>query len=134
MEKKKFPGLELIQALLCAALLIGLFTIAAPCGPKADGSWMSCHWAGQSLRGLAALLLIFALIRLLVKNTGIRMGMDLATIPTALLAALLPGRLISLCMMADMACRSVMRPTVLVFSALLILLAGIDLAGNLKKK
>ena len=134
MEKKKALGLELIQALIGAALLISLFTVAAPCAPKADGGWMTCHWAGQAVRGLAALLLVFALIRLIIKNTGVRMGMDLASIPTALLAALLPGRLISLCMMADMPCRSVMRPTVLVFSVLLILLASFDLARNWKKK
>ena len=134
MEKKKFPTVEMIQTLFTAALLVSLLTVAEPCGPKADGTWMTCHWAGQTLRGLAVLLLMFAVIRVSVQNTGIRIGMDLASIPTALLATVLPGKMIPLCMMADMQCRSIMRPTILVFSFLIILLAAADLARNLKKK
>ena len=36
--------------------LIGIRTFFAPCGPKEDGSWMSCHWAGQAVTGTAAVL------------------------------------------------------------------------------
>ena len=41
--------------------LIGIRTFFAPCGPKEDGSWMSCHWAGQAVTGTAAVLVVLAI-------------------------------------------------------------------------
>lgn len=132
--KGRLSPLALAQLLVCLAFLAGLFSFLAPCGPKPDGGFMVCRWAGRAVTGLAAVLCVIAALRLLMKDARIRAGLDLAAIPTALLAALTPGRLINLCMMADMRCRSVMRPGILVFSVLILALAAADLIVNGKKK
>ena len=132
--KKSLSILALVQLIACLLFLVGLLTVFAPCAPKEDGGFMTCHWAGNAAAGLAAVLCVMSVIRLAARDRRLRMGLDLAVIPTALLAALTPGRLIGLCMMADMRCRSVMRPAMLVFSVLILVLAGIDLIHNGKEK
>ena len=132
--KRSNIGLALAQLLVCLLFFAGLLTVFAPCGPKEDGGFMTCHWAGNTLVGLAAVLCVMSVIRLAARDRKARMGVDLAAIPTALLAAMTPGKLIGLCMMADMRCRSVMRPAALIFSVLILVLAGIDLIYNGKEK
>ena len=95
---------------------------------------MTCHWAGQAVTGVAALLAVLATVRFFLADSRAKLGLDLAVIPTAMLAALIPGRLINLCMMHDMRCRAVMRPAVIVFSVLLIAAALVDLLMQRKKK
>lgn len=123
--KKKPGALDAALLLLSAALLLGVWTVFAPCAPKEDGSWMSCHWAGRAVAGTAAVLTLLAALRLLVPRA--RLGLDLAMLPTAALALLLPGHLIGLCMMPDMRCRSVMLPAVTVLSILIAAAAAMDL-------
>ena len=132
--KKSFPVFALLQLIVCLLCLAGLLTVFAPCAPKEDGSFMTCHWAGSAAAGLAAVLCVISAIRVAARDRKLRMGLDLAAIPTALLTALTPGKLIGLCMMADMRCRSVMRPATLIFSVLILVLAGIDLVCNGKEK
>ena len=83
--------------------------------------------------GVAAVLTALAIMRLFVKDTKARLGLSAAMIPAALLSALFPGRLISLCMMPAMRCRAVMSPAVTVLSVLIIAAAGIDVAVQHKK-
>jgi len=117
---------DVLLILFSAALLAGLLTVLRPCAAKDDGSWMTCHWAGQALLGVAGAMLLLSVIRLLGKN-GFRNGTDAALILLALLAASIPGHLVSLCMMPTMRCRSTMTPCTLVLSCLTALAAAIDL-------
>ena len=125
---------DLVQLVLSLCFFCGILFVFGPCGPKEDGGWMTCHWAGQAVTGVAAVLAVLALLRLLVKGNGVKAGLSLAVIPTALLALLIPGKLIGLCMMADMRCHMVMTPAVTVFSLLLAALAAVDSVLLLKKK
>lgn len=135
MQKKKTISiLDIVQTVVSLCFLLGILFVFGPCGPKEDGGWMTCHWAGRAVTGVAALLLVLALVRLPVKDSRIKLGLDIAVLPAALLAALIPGRLISLCMMADMRCRSVMQPAVTVFAILLIVLSAADILLLRKKK
>ena len=131
--KQKINALDVILLALSAVLLLGVLTVFAPCGAKEDGGWMTCHWAGNAVAGAAAVLTALAAMRLLMKDRKTRLGLSAAMIPTALLAALLPGRLISLCMMPSMRCRAVMSPAVMVLSVLIIAAAVIDAASGRKK-
>ena len=130
---RKINGFDAILLVLGASLLAGVLTVFAPCGAKEDGGWMTCHWAGNAVAGVAAVLTALAVMRLFVKNTKMRLGLSASMIPVALLSALLPGRLISLCMMPSMRCRAVMSPAVTVLSVLIIAAAGIDIAMQRKK-
>ena len=120
MEKGKLHiGIsDLILTVLSAVFLAGIRTVFTPCGSAEDGSWMTCHWAGQAVTGLAAVLFAISLIHLFIQKTEIKQGLSLAMIPAAVLTALLPGNLISLCMMNTMRCHSLMRPFVIVMGIL----------------
>ena len=131
---KRFGVCDILLPLSALAFLLGLFFVFSPCGAKEDGGWMNCHWAGQALKGVAALELALALCHLLPAPAERKLGLDLALIASALLALLIPGRLIGLCMMASMRCRSLMVPAVTVFSVLLAALALADLLIQRKKK
>ena len=130
---RKINGFDAILFVLSAALFAGVLTVFAPCGAKEDGGWMTCHWAGNAVAGVAAVLTALVIMRLFVKDTKARLGLSAAMIPAALLSALFPGRLISLCMMPAMRCRAVMSPAVTVLSVLIIAAAGIDVAAQHKK-
>ena len=125
-KSRTYSACDILLPVLALAFFLGLLFVFGPCGPKEDGGWMSCHWAGQALRGLAAAMLVIALLHLLPGRAKQKMGLDMAMIPLAVLALLLPGRLISLCMMASMRCRSVMAPAVTVFAVLMIVLSILD--------
>ena len=135
MENKKINiGVsDIILLVLSAVFMIGIRTFFASCGPKDDGSWMTCHWAGQAVTGIAAVLLVIAIIHMFVPNAKIKQGLSLAVIPAALLSAILPGNLIGLCMMNTMRCHSVMHPAVIVVSVLMIAAAVLDLIMQRKK-
>lgn len=127
---KRSPAYSVGDFLLPAltlAFFLGLLFVFGPCGAKEDGGWMTCHWAGQALKGLAGAMLVIALGHLLPGRTELKRGLDLAMLPLSVLAFLLPGRLIGLCMMAQMRCRSVMTPAVTVFSVLLAVVSVLDL-------
>ncbi|MBQ9647079.1 MAG: DUF4418 family protein [Oscillospiraceae bacterium] len=131
--EKKINVTDIALLVLSAALLIGVLTVFAPCGPKEDGGWMTCHWAGNATAGVAAVLTVLALVRLLMRDAKIRLGLSAAMIPAALLAALIPGRIIRLCMMPSMRCRAVMSPAVAVCAVLIIAAAGVDILMRRKK-
>jgi len=131
---KRFTVCDFVLPILALCLLLGLLFVFNPCGPKEDGGWMTCHWAGQALRGIAALELALSLLHLIPAPNERKRGLDMALIGTAVLAVCVPGHLINLCMMADMRCRSVMTPAVTVLSGLLIVAALADLLLRRERK
>ena len=135
MEKKKINiGVtDIILLVLSIVFLIGIRTFFAPCGPKDDGSWMTCHWAGQAITGIASVLLVISVIHMFVKDAKVKQGLAIAMIPMALFSAILPGNMIGLCMMNTMRCHSVMHPATIVMSVLMIAAAVLDLIMQRKK-
>ena len=131
MKKKEIGVADILLLILSSALLLGVLTVFAPCGPKEDGGWMTCHWAGNAVAGVAAALTACAVARILVGKA--RFGLDFAMIAMAALATQLPGRLIPLCMMADMRCRAVMKPAATVCAVLIIAAALWDILARARK-
>ncbi|MBQ9625025.1 MAG: DUF4418 family protein [Clostridia bacterium] len=128
MEKKiniKINDIILLAVSFC--FLIGMKFVFGPCGPKEDGGFMACHWAGNAITGLAAVLTAISVIHIIVQNNQLKMGLALSTVPIAVFAFLIPNRVINLCMMHDMRCHTVMAPAVIVFSTLVIAAAAADL-------
>ena len=126
MRSHKVRVTDVLLLALGVLLLAGTLTFLSPCGPKEDGSWMTCHWAGNAVAGVAGALLALAVVRLFVSG-GAKLGLDVGTAALAALAALLPGRLIDLCMTAGMRCRAVMTPGVTVLAALTLAAAAADI-------
>ena len=108
-------------------------TILKACGPAEDGSFMHCHTAEQSLFILALVIAAAGVASLFAKG-ALRKAIALAEFMLAFVGLLLPGTLISLCMMPDMRCRSVMRPGALVFCVLVIAASAIDIIRLFRRK
>lgn len=125
---------DVILLVLGALFVLGINTFFAPCGPKDDGGWMTCHWAGHAEAGIAVVISVIALIHLLVPNPATKRGLDLAVLPLTVLAAILPVNLISLCGMKTMRCHTVMHPAVIVVSIVIILVTICDILIQRKKK
>ena len=128
MKDKGFRIWDIASIALSALFLVGTLTFMKPCAAHEDGSWMSCHWAGQALMGIAALLTALSVMKCVVRGTGAKRGLALSMIPAALLAALLPGSLIDLCMMDTMRCHQVTQPGATVFGCLIAAISLADFA------
>ena len=126
-EKKGIGVCPLLQIVLNAIFFIGIQTTFAPCAPHEDGTWMTCHWAGEALTGLAAVMLILSLLHLVPLRSGAKTGLAIAMIPLAVLVICLPGHLIPLCMMEIMRCHTLMQPSVSVIAVLNIILSALYL-------
>ena len=72
---------DIILLVLSIIFLVGILTFFKTCGPKTDGSWMTCHWAGNVVTGLAALLAVISLIHLLIPDRKIKIGLSVSIIP-----------------------------------------------------
>lgn len=131
---KKNTGKPVTTVLLLIVSLLffaAAMTVLSPCGPKEDGTWMNCHYAGQAIRILALLSIAAA-----AASNGLNLSPRQRRVPDALLlvfgilAALLPGTVIHLCMMPQMRCRAIMRPGAVVFGILLAAAALADLLAG----
>ena len=116
MRKQIIPAVVLL--ILSILIVIGSRTFLAPCVHE-DGSFGSCHWAGQMLFGLGCVTGILSVLLLCVKR--FRAGIYLSMLPVCVLGILTPGTLIDLCHMSVMRCRMVMQPAMIIlFSAALL--------------
>lgn len=129
MNKKRFNvgPCDFAMLFVSAFLCIGINSFFKTCGPKADGSWMTCHWAGQALKAFSLVLFIISLMHFCISEPKIKQGISVAVIPVALFSAIIPGGYIKLCMAQTMRCHSITRPAVIVLSVLLIISAVIDI-------
>ena len=126
-EKRRFGITDVLLLVLNLIFFVGIQTVFAPCEARPDGSWMTCHWAGQAVIGIAAALLAIAVMHLVIPRTQVKIGLSLAVIPVSVLAFAVPDHLIDLCMMETMHCHTVMEPAVTVLSLLNVLLAAADI-------
>lgn len=124
---------DVLLLILSAVYVVGISTFFKPCGPKDDGSWMTCHWAGKAVLAFAIVILVFSIIRFFFADSKIKIGLSIATIPTAILSALIPGVFINLCRMETMRCRAITRPSVIVISVLIVVIAIIDVVSSFSK-
>ena len=126
-KKHRFGITDVLLLVLNLIFFVGIQTVFAPCEARPDGSWMTCHWAGQALMGIAAALLTIAVMHLVIPRAQVKIGLSLAVIPVSVLAFAVPDHLIDLCMMETMHCHTVMEPAVTVLSLLNVLLAAADI-------
>ena len=116
MNKSIVPAMILL--ILSIVIIFGSQTFLSPCIHE-DGSFGSCHWAGQALLGLGCVAGILAILSLCVQKA--RLGTYMSALPVCGLGILTPGTLIDLCHMSTMRCRMVMQPAmILLFSAALL--------------
>lgn len=128
--KKNILGIA--EFLFAAVLTIGSFTVFKACGEH-EGKFMACHWAQNAVTLIGAVTAILALVRIILKNTGIKAGIAIGISLLSAAVIIIPGHVISLCMMETMRCHSIFRPAVTVIGALLVIIAVIDAAAGIIK-
>lgn len=135
MKKFRIGAADIVLLVISVLFLAGMLFWFGPCDHlKDDGSYMNCHWAGVVLSGIAAVMAVISLAHLLIPDRGMKAGLSAALIPCAVFACVVPGNLISLCMMSEMRCRSVMTPAAIVCAVLLMIAAAADIALQLRRK
>ena len=132
-KKGKIGVSDIVLFVVSAFFLIGILTVFAPCGPKEDGSFMTCHWAGLSVAGNAAVLAALSILHMILPDRAVKTGVSLACIPVAVLAAMTPQYIIHMCMMDTMRCHAVMRPAAIVMSILVIAASIFDVVTQKRK-
>ncbi len=135
--KSNYFASKLLSILLLALsvfLTLGTQFVFHACDAGADGSHMVCHWAQQATTGIAGVLVLLHIFHLLARDAKSRAAFLIAGLPVTVLAMLVPGRLIPLCMMADMRCQAVMRPAVLTVGGIILVLTVIALVLNLRRE
>lgn len=120
MKKTLIPACIVLA--LALVIIVGSQSFLSPCVHE-DGSFGSCHWAGQALLGLGCALGIQAVLALILRGRQARLGVYLSMLPVCAAALLTPGTLISLCRMATMRCQAVMKPAMLLMFSLSLLAA-----------
>ena len=130
MEKKKI--LAIISLVAAIVLFIGLTSFAGPC-PVTEGEMpMKCHWTGQALKGLAVVMALSSILKLVSKDRGIAIGISLVEVINGIYAILIPTVLIGTCMHEEMMCNTGMKPFVIIISLIYIVLAAVNIYMNKK--
>ncbi len=115
-------------------LAIGVMTIFSACGRKDDGSWMHCHDVQNAVAVCGLIMTALFALCVFVKNKMIRMLLYLAALAAAVVAFLLPGTIMPMCMMNTMRCYTVMQPYVRIMAVIAALSALLGMISSLTKK
>lgn len=129
-KQKKRPVASIAVFLFSLVLFAAVMTVLSPCGPKEDGTFMSCHQAGTALRilsGAAVGISLFSMLMAAKENAKMRLAADLLIVVLCLAILIVPGNVIHLCMMPEMRCRALMKPGSAVLSVLLLAAVVMDL-------
>ena len=127
--KGRIPAVIIIILALVAA--VGSRTFLGPCVHE-DGTFGPCHYAGQAVFGLALVMAAEGAAAAAWNNIAVRRGVFLSLLITGILGILTPGTQFTLCTMAAMRCRAVMRPSMMILFSLMCVTAavGVILTGE----
>ena len=117
--------LGIAEAIFAVILAAGSVTFFSACR-SADGKYMTCHWAQNTITLIGAVLAIQALLRILIPDRKTKAGLSLGIFLLSASAIFVPGTLINLCMMHTMECHTVFRPAVIVICSLNTVISGTD--------
>ena len=105
-------------------IIIGLLVAFAPfgyahvCFPKADGSFMKCHWTGEAVRMLGGLIAALGVIFSVCKRS--RIGLAFSNIGLGICLILLMTVVIGTCKNAAMPCNVWTKPVIMLLAIVLI--------------
>ena len=121
--KKNILGIA--ELILAALLTVGSFTFFKACGEH-EGKFMACHWAQNAVTLIGIVITLLALLRIILKNSGIKAGLAIGVFASAAAVIFIPDNVIFLCMMDTMSCHTTFKPAVIVIASVLAAAAGVD--------
>lgn len=124
---------DIILIALSLLLTIGSFTFFRACPAHEDGTFMSCHWAQQTITGLGLVMLAMSVVHIITGSNSVKSGLSAGLICTSVFSALIPGIFINICKMDTMRCVMVTRPADMIISFVITGIAVIDLIVQTKK-
>jgi hypothetical protein len=121
------------------SVFAGLFLFLASaflfqCPQMESGAYMNCHKANVALAVLACLVVVGGLVLLFGKSRKAALLASSLVAAVGVVSALVPGVLVQLCMMPEMTCRALLRPTALVCSVVILLSAVLRLVAEVRGK
>ena len=129
---------NIVTLILSLILSVGVMTFADACHNKMMGKWMHCHYVQMDVFYIGIGLIVVSLPALFIKNEKIALISAFVQMALEVVAILLPGTIMDMCMMHTMRCYSVMKPFVTVMGILVIIsaLAGeiVNLLGGKQQK
>lgn len=124
--RKNMRKVDFIYAFLNVMFFFGSVFVFHACGPKEDGSWMTCHYAGNVVSLLFLILAAASVINIFV-TAEIKAGIFIASLMVAAGNIFVPGTLVRLCSMEQMRCNVITRPCTISFSIVVVLCAAVNL-------
>ncbi len=115
--------ISLIPVCVSIMLTVGVMTVFSACGIKDDGTWMHCHDAQIDTAVCGGIMAVLFLLAAFAKGWAVKVLLNLIAVAASIAAFLIPGTIISMCMMNTMRCYTVMQPFVRIMSAAAILFA-----------
>jgi hypothetical protein len=112
-------------AITLAAILLFTVTCIFQCPKTEAGTYMNCHKANVAVAVISGVLIVLGIFLCVLKNKLARRILFGISACVSVVCAIVPGIVISLCMMPGMTCRSIMRPLDLIFSFLIFLFSGV---------
>lgn len=118
-------------------VIIGLLVFFAPfgfaqvCPPRADGSFMKCHWMGEEARMLGGLIAALGVVFSLCKSS--RIGIAFSNIGVGICLILLQTTVIGTCKNTAMHCNVYTKPVILLLAGALVIINAGYLLFNRKK-
>ena len=137
-SKVKFGLTDILAAATVALFFFGIRFWFPVCAPMEMG-FMTCHWAGEVLKGVSWLLAALTAVHIFVPDGRVKIGMDISVAGICILALNVPGGIVNICPNPDMSCRTA-QPWTIIFCVLMSLIALADvlfylwLASNEKHK
>lgn len=133
MSKKNII-LSAVPAVLSLLLSLGTLTVFRACAAKEDGTWMNCHNAQNAVVIAAAFLFIIFSVTMVIKIKAVRISLFLIGLAGSIVIFLIPGTIVSMCMMNTMQCYTLMQPFVRVMSAVIAVFSVIGIVTSLGQK
>jgi phosphoglycerol transferase MdoB-like AlkP superfamily enzyme len=116
---------NIIITIMSIILLIAAFIFQCP--QKDDGSYMHCHNANIALAVISCVIIVLGIISFVSKNTIAKYVLSAVVAVASVLGAMIPGIIVSLCMMPEMTCRAALRPTAIICSVIICIFAIVSL-------
>ncbi len=132
MSKKTL--FSLIPAIISLLFSVGVLTVFSACGMKDDGSWMRCHRVQNAVAICGAVMTLLFFASALIKERTSRAVLNAAAFAGSVLAFLLPGAVMPMCMMTTMRCYTVMQPFTRIMTVITAIFAVCGFIRALKGK
>jgi hypothetical protein len=112
---------------LAAIFLFAAAAFMFKCPKMESGAYMNCHKANVMVAVISSILIVLNIVLFLIKNRNVSTIITGLIIVASVICAIVPGILISLCMMPEMTCRAIFRPVDVICSILIIIFATVSL-------